>query len=48
MAARLAQFVAGEIGVRVGKFVMHISSMHIFSVERERVAQIAQSATIEG
>lgn len=40
MAARLAQHVGVAIGVPATRLVMHISSMHIFSVERERVANI--------
>lgn len=37
MAARLAQHVAGMIGVRPSKLVMHISSMHVFEAERGRL-----------
>lgn len=43
MAARLCQHVANEIGVSPGKLIMHISSMHIFSVERDRVISIAEA-----
>lgn len=37
MAARLGQWVALQIGVRVGSLTMHISSLHIFERERGRV-----------
>lgn len=43
MAARLCQWVAEQVGVKPGKLVMHISSLHIFSVERERVIGIAET-----
>lgn len=41
MAARLAQYVAESVGAVANKLVMHISSMHIFSVERERAVRVA-------
>jgi hypothetical protein len=37
MAARLGQWVAEKIGVRVDTLVMHISSMHVFEPERGRL-----------
>lgn len=37
MAARLAQYVAGEAGVGVDRLVMHISSLHVFEPERGRL-----------
>lgn len=40
MAGRLAQWVGERIGVPATRLVMHISSMHIFEPERERVAAI--------
>lgn len=44
MAGRLAQWVAGQLDeVIVGKLVMHISSLHIFSVERGKIT--AESMT---
>lgn len=42
MACRLGQWMATALNVEVGRLVMHISSMHIFSVERERVAEIVK------
>lgn len=37
MAARLAQFVSASIGVEANKLVMHISSLHVFEVERAKL-----------
>ena len=48
MAARLCQWVANQIGVNPGRLIMHISSMHIFSVERERMATIVQEFSAAG
>lgn len=50
MAARLAQFVAGQLqDVVAGKFVMHISSMHVFEPERERLVNLVRDySPVEG
>lgn len=37
MAARLGQWVAEQIGVKADKLVMHISSLHVFEVERDKL-----------
>jgi hypothetical protein len=37
MAARLGQWVAEQVGVTADKLVMHISSMHVFSVEKAKL-----------
>lgn len=42
LACRLDQWVAQSIGAVPGNLIMHISSMHIFSVERERVANVVE------
>lgn len=42
MAVRLQQWLAQRVGVSPGKFVMHISSLHIFAVEQERIKREAQ------
>lgn len=34
MAGRLCQWIAKQVGVAPGDLVMHISSLHVFSVER--------------
>lgn len=41
MAARLAQWVANEVGVDASKLVMHISSLHIFVPEKGKIDQEA-------
>ena len=43
MALRLQQYVARSVGIAPGKFVMHISSLHIFAVEQQRIKDEAQS-----
>lgn len=40
LAARLCQWVAAQIGCEPGHLVMHISSMHVFSVERELIRDL--------
>lgn len=46
MAGRLAQWVAGQIaGVTPTRLVMHISSLHIFTVERELITAQAREVT---
>lgn len=42
MAVRLQQWVAGQVGARVGRFVMHMSSLHIFAAEQDLVKAAAQ------
>jgi len=37
MAGRLNQWVAEQIGVKPDRLVMHISSLHIFAVERSKI-----------
>lgn len=37
MAGRLAQWVADAVGAGTGNLVMHISSMHIFAAEKEKI-----------
>lgn len=37
LAARLGQWVGQQVGASATKLVMHISSMHVFSAERERL-----------
>jgi Thymidylate synthase len=43
LAVRLQQWVAQRIGASPGKLVMHISSLHIFEAEQERVKGEAQA-----
>lgn len=43
MAGRLCQWVAERVGADPDRLVMHISSMHIFSVERSRVVADASA-----
>lgn len=48
MAGRLCQWVGEQIGIAPGKLVMHMSSLHIFSVERGKIeaeAALLQSDT---
>jgi hypothetical protein len=37
MAGRLGQWVANRVGVETSRLVMHISSLHVFSIERGRL-----------
>ena len=43
MAGRLAQWVSSQLdGVTADKLVMHISSLHIFSVERAKIVEASR------
>lgn len=42
MAVRLGQWVGEKVGVPAARLVMHISSLHIFQPERERITEEAK------
>lgn len=43
MAGRLAQWVTNKVGLIPGRLVMHISSLHIFSAERQKIQSESSS-----
>jgi hypothetical protein len=46
MAGRLAQWIANRVEVEPGNLIMHMSSLHIFSVERAKIKAEASAALL--